>query len=58
MYAKTDGGGDKRWEKKKKIQGAVIVFMENIYTKRWELLGNYQLPVKEKLMLSFSYQSS
>ncbi len=46
-------GGDKRWEKK--YRGGDSIYGESIYTKRWELLGNYQLPVKEKLMLSFSY---
>lgn len=31
------------------------VYGESIYTKRWELIGNYQLPVDEKMMFMFSY---
>ena len=45
-------GGDVRWEKK--YRGGDEIYGENIYTKRGELLGSYQLPTKEKLMLSFS----
>jgi outer membrane receptor for ferrienterochelin and colicins len=48
-------GGDLRWEKK--FRGGDSIYGESIYTKRWELLGNYQLPTKEKLLLSFSYNS-
>lgn len=46
-------GGDLRWNKT--FRGGDSIYGESIYTKRWELLGNYQLPVKEKMMLSFSY---
>ncbi|WP_281227286.1 TonB-dependent receptor [Flavobacterium aquiphilum] len=45
-------GGDTRWEKK--YRGGDEIYGESIYTKRGELLGNYQLPTTEKLMLSFS----
>ena len=48
-------GGDMRWEPK--FRGTDSIYGESIYTKRWELLGNYQLPTKEKLMLSFSYNN-
>ena len=46
-------GGDVRWTKE--FRGGDSLYGESIYTDRWELLGNYQLPTKEKLMLSFSY---
>ncbi|WP_317206746.1 TonB-dependent receptor [Ferruginibacter lapsinanis] len=46
-------GGDVRWTKA--FRGGDSIYGESIYTKRWELLGNYQLPTKEKLMLSLSY---
>lgn len=45
-------GGDVRWEKK--YRGGNEIYGESIYTKRAELLGSYQLPTVEKLMLSFS----
>lgn len=53
-------GGDVRWEKK--YRGGDKIYGESIYTKRAELIGSYQLPFEEKLMLSFSgnvhYQDS
>ncbi|CAN1490115.1 BtuB Outer membrane cobalamin receptor protein [Flavobacteriaceae bacterium] len=53
-------GGDVNWEKK--YRGGDEIYGESIYTKRGELLGSYQLPTTEKLMLSFSgtlhYQDS
>jgi len=53
-------GGDVRWEKK--YRGGDEIYGESIYTKRAELIGTYQLPFEEKLMLSFSgnvhYQDS
>lgn len=48
-------GGDLRWNKS--FRGGDSIYGESIYTKRWEVLGNYQLPTKEKLMLSFSYNN-
>ena len=45
-------GGEMNWQKK--FRGGDSIYGESIYTKRWELIGNYQLPTKEKLMLSFS----
>lgn len=48
-------GGDLRWNKN--FRGGDSIYGESIYTKRWEILGNYQLPTKEKLMLSFSYNN-
>ena len=46
-------GGDLRWEKQ--FRGGDSIYGESIYTRRWEVLGNYQLPTTEKLLLSFSY---
>lgn len=46
-------GGEMQWEKK--YRGTDEVYGESIYTKRWELLGAYELPTVEKLLLSFSY---
>ena len=48
-------GGDVRWTKQ--FRGGDSIYGESIYTKRWEFLGNYQLPTKEKLLLSFSYNN-
>ena len=45
-------GGDVRWEKK--YRGGDVIYGESIYTKRGELLANYQLPTNEKIMLAFS----
>ena len=36
-------------------RGSDSVYGESIYTGRWELIGMYQLPVKEKIMAQFSY---
>lgn len=46
-------GGEMQWNKS--YRGGDQVYGESIYTNRWELIGNYQLPVKEKLFLAFSY---
>ena len=46
-------GGDVRWTKQ--FRGGDSLYGESIYTKRWEFMGSYQLPVKEKMLLSFSY---
>ncbi|NEU09503.1 TonB-dependent receptor [Flavihumibacter sp. R14] len=46
-------GGDVTWDKS--FRGGDQRYAESIYTKRWELIGNYQLPFREKLLLSFSY---
>jgi outer membrane receptor for ferrienterochelin and colicins len=45
-------GGDIRWSQQ--YRGGDAIYGESIYTKRGELLGSYQLPTTEKLMLSFS----
>lgn len=45
-------GGEMQWNKS--YRGGDLVYGESIYTHRWELIGNYQLPVQEKFFLSFS----
>lgn len=46
-------GGEMQWQKSNR--GGSEVYGESIYTKRWELLGSYQLPIdKEKITLNFS----
>ena len=37
------------------FRGGDQVYGESIYTKRWELLGAYELPIAEKMLFSFSY---
>lgn len=46
-------GGDVRWYKS--YRGGNEIYGESIYTSRAELLGTYQLPVKEQLLLGFSF---
>lgn len=48
-------GGDMRWNKT--FRGGDSIYGESIYTKRWELFGTYQLPVKEKVLLQLSANS-
>jgi outer membrane receptor for ferrienterochelin and colicins len=45
-------GGDLRWNKAHR--GSNRIYGESIYTRRWELIGNYQLPVPGRLYLSTS----
>ncbi len=52
FYNENRWGGDMRWNQN--FRGGDSIYGESIYTNRWEILGNYQLPFKEKLMLSFS----
>ncbi|TWP28576.1 TonB-dependent receptor [Apibacter muscae] len=46
-------GGQMNWNKK--YRGGDEVYGESIYTKRLEVLGTYQLPIKEKVYTQFSY---
>jgi outer membrane receptor for ferrienterochelin and colicins len=48
-------GGEIQWNKK--FRGTDSVYGESIYTSRWEMIGNYQLPVREKMFFSFSSTS-
>lgn len=45
-------GGQMEWNKS--FRGGDSIYGESIYTKRWELFGTYQLPVKEDLTFQFS----
>lgn len=46
-------GGELEWTPE--FRGGDEIYGESIYTSRWEILGKYQLPTAEKLMLTFSY---
>ena len=46
-------GGELQWNKG--FRGGDEVYGESIYTSRFELLGNYQLPIEEKVNFQFSY---
>ena len=46
-------GGEMQWTPEDR--GGNEVYGESIYTRRWEILGKYQLPFKEKMLLTFSY---
>ncbi len=48
-------GGDVRYTKK--FRGGDSLYGESIYTRRWELMAAYQLPTKEKLFTSFSFNN-
>jgi len=54
-FSEDRWGGDTRWTKA--FRGGDDIYGESIYTKRLELIGNYQLPVREKMMLSFSFNN-
>lgn len=45
-------GGDVRWNRS--YRGGDEIYAESIFTNRAELIGNYQLPLKEKLFFGFS----
>jgi outer membrane receptor for ferrienterochelin and colicins len=47
-------GGELQFDKSYH-RGTDIFYGESIYTNRWELIGMYQLPVKEKIMSQLSY---
>lgn len=46
-------GGEMQWNKN--YRGGSDVYGESIYTKRYELIGKYQLPISENVYASFSY---
>ncbi len=46
-------GGELQWTPE--FRGGDEIYGESIYTRRWEVLGKYQLPLKEKMLFSFSY---
>lgn len=48
-------GGEMQWNEN--FRGGDSVYGESIYTNRFELVGKYQLPTKEHLVLSGSYSN-
>lgn len=48
-------GGQMNWNKT--LRGSNDVYGESIYTNRWELIATYQLPVKEKIISQFSFNT-
>lgn len=46
-------GGEMQWTPE--FRGGDEIYGESIYTRRWELIGKYELPLEEKFLLSFSY---
>jgi outer membrane receptor for ferrienterochelin and colicins len=46
-------GGQTNWEPS--FRGGDSIYAESIYTNRFELIGKYPLPIKEKILLSGSY---
>lgn len=52
-YHENRWGGELGWNES--YRGGDEVYGESIYTERTELLGSYQLPTKEKLLFSASY---
>jgi outer membrane receptor for ferrienterochelin and colicins len=46
-------GGEMQWTKN--FRGGSEIYGESIYTKRYEFLGIYQLPIDEKVNFQFSY---
>lgn len=48
-------GGELNWTPE--YRGGDSIYGESILTKRWEIIGNYQLPIKERVMLQVSYNT-
>lgn len=48
-------GGEMQW--KRLYRGGEEVYGESIYTNRYELIGNYELPVVPKMLLSVSFNN-
>ena len=48
-------GGQTNWSQR--WRGSDSIYGESIYTERVELIGNYQLPLKERIITQFSYNS-
>lgn len=48
-------GGEKQWSKE--FRGTDSIYGESIYTTRYELIGVYQLPLKEKIFLQYSFNN-
>ncbi|WP_187261960.1 TonB-dependent receptor [Pontibacter beigongshangensis] len=52
-YYEDRFGGERQWAPT--YRGGDSIYGESVYTRRYELIGTYQLPVQEHLMLSYSY---
>lgn len=48
-------GGQTSWNKD--WRGTDSIYGESIYTKRWEVIGMYQLPLNERIITQFSYNN-
>lgn len=46
-------GGQTNWNEN--YRGGDSIYGESVYTKRWEVIGMYQLPFKENVVTQFSY---
>lgn len=53
LFLEDRWGGEMQWTPD--YRGGDEIYGESIRTHRWELLGKYQLPVKDRVMLSLSY---
>ncbi len=54
-YYEDRWGGDTRWTKQ--WRGTDSIYGESIRTSRLEVIGSYQLPLREKIMLQYSFNS-
>ncbi|REA62537.1 TonB-dependent receptor [Dyadobacter luteus] len=54
-YYEDRWGGQMNWNRS--FRGGDEVYGESIYTKRYEVLGSYELPVQEKITLQYSFSS-
>ncbi|MCF0073516.1 TonB-dependent receptor [Dyadobacter sp. CY261] len=54
-YYEDRWGGQMQWNRS--YRGGDQIYGESIYTKRFEVLGNYQLPLTEKVTLQYSFSS-
>ncbi|WP_114782395.1 TonB-dependent receptor [Botryobacter ruber] len=52
-YYEDRFGGELQWTPA--FRGGDSIYGESVYTRRYELMGAYQLPVPENVMFSFSY---
>ena len=48
-------GGEMNWNPT--FRGTDSIYGESIYTSRFELIGNYQLPIKEKVIFYYSFNT-
>ncbi len=55
FYYEDRWGGEMQWTPE--FRGTDDIYGESIYTRRWEVIGKYQLPLEENFLLSVSYNS-